>query len=504
VHVRSAHSARRGAAVAAVGCALACLVLTGSAPASAPVLAVEVTAATTGRAMPAGFVGLSFEYHALDAYAGRDPRAVNPVFAALVRALAPGQSPVLRIGGNSTDQTWWPMPGMIAPGGITYSLTDDWLGVARALAIRLHARLILGINLAADSPALAAAEGRALVAGIGATRIAALEIGNEPDVYTQFAWYRDRLGDVVFARPPSYDFADFLADFSRWRAALPRGVPVAGPAFASLTWMAQLHQFLAAEPHIGEVTVHRYPLRGCETDPTLGDYPSLANLLSDAAAAGLAQSLAPSVALAHAGGVRLRVDELNSAACTGKRGVSNTFASALWVLDTLFNLAAVGVDGVNIHTLPGAPYEPFAFSHRRSRWSAQVRPIYYGMLMFARAFPPGARLLQVDAPAGPVKVWATVTSSGTVRVVLINKDPTAAVDVHLSLPGAEPALAGQSLSAPSLTATTGVRLGGETFGARTRTGVLPLGKHLPLLEPVGGYYSVALPPGSAVLLVPQA
>ena len=29
------------------------------------------------------------------------------------------------------------------------------------------------------------------------------------------------------------------------------------------------------------------------------------------------------------------------------------------------------------------------------------------MLMFAQAFPPGARLLPVTAPSGPVKVWAT-------------------------------------------------------------------------------------------------
>ena len=35
------------------------------------------------------------------------------------------------------------------------------------------------------------------------------------------------------------------------------------------------------------------------------------------------------------------------------------------------------------------------------------------MLMFAQAFPPGAQLLPVTAPSGPVKVWATAAPDGT-------------------------------------------------------------------------------------------
>jgi hypothetical protein len=79
---------------------------------------ISVGASPLGRPMPPGFVGVSLEYRAVHAYTGRDPRSVNPVLIQLLRALAPGQSPVLRIGGDSTDQTWWPVPGMIPPGGI--------------------------------------------------------------------------------------------------------------------------------------------------------------------------------------------------------------------------------------------------------------------------------------------------------------------------------------------------------------------------------------------------
>ena len=119
----------------------------------------------------------------------------------LLRNLDPGQAPVLRIGGDSTDGTWWPIRGVIPPGGINYGLTNGWMRTTQALAADLGAKLILGINLAAGRPALAAAEGRALRPGDRPRATStALEIGNEPDLYGAFPWYADRRGHVYFAR----------------------------------------------------------------------------------------------------------------------------------------------------------------------------------------------------------------------------------------------------------------------------------------------------------------
>ncbi len=182
--------------------------LTAFTPAGAradvPTISAQVGGPPIGQTMAPGFVGVSFEYQALHVYTGRDPQAVNPVLVALLRAMAPGQAPVLRIGGDSTDVTWWPMRGVIPPGGVSYGLTKGWLRTTRALAVTLGAKLILGVNLAASRPALAAAEARALLEGIGRQYIQALEIGNEPDLYNVFAWYRDRLGRVVFSRRRGY------------------------------------------------------------------------------------------------------------------------------------------------------------------------------------------------------------------------------------------------------------------------------------------------------------
>ncbi len=461
-------------------------------------LSVQITDTPTSGAMPPGFLGVSIEYRGLHVYTGRDPRAVNPVLIQLLRNLAPGQAPVLRIGGDSTDATWWPMRGVIPPGGINYGLTKGWMRTTQALAASLSAHLILGINMAAGRPALAAAEARALLQGIGRRYISAFELGNEPDIYNIFAWYRDRRGRVVYSRPRSYRLSGLIRDFSHLRAALPK-VPLAGPAFSSLAWAPGLSTFIASEQRLSTVTLHRYPLRGCTALPTATGYPSIPNLLADSSSAGLAAAIAPSVAVAHQHGLPFRLDELNSASCSGRKGVSDTFAAALWMLDTLFNLAAQGVNGVNIHTLPGAAYEPFTFSQHGRTWQAFVHPSYYGALMFAQAFPPGARLLGTSAPSGPVKVWATQSGSQT-RVVLINKDPSTPVQVQLQLPGnATPAVA-QSLLAPSLAATSGVTYGGQTFDPLTTTGQLGGAPITAPIAPVLGTYTVELPAASALLL----
>ena len=472
----------------------------GEAQAQPPVVTAAVQSTPTGQRMGQGFVGVSLETKALHIYTGRNPLAINPVLVQLVRGLAPHQQPVLRIGGDSTDSTWWPMRGVIPPGGITYGLTKGWMRTTRALARDLHAKLILGVNLAADRPSLAAAEGREMVQAIGRRYIDALEIGNEPDLYGVFPWYRDRRDHVVFARPRNYSLSDFIHDYSRWRSALPTA-PLVGPSFARLSWLSGENRFLNAQHNkVGTVTAHRYPLRGCVKNPSSPSYASIGNLLADGSSAGLASDVRHYVSIAHARGLAFRVDEMNSASCSGAFGVSDTFASALWVLDTLFNFASVGVDGVNVHTLPRAAYQLFSFRQRKGTWHAFVHPEYYGMLMFAQAFPPGARLLPVSIASGPIKAWATSAPDGRTRVVLINQSSTADVSVQLQIPNGTSSVSIERLEAPSLSATKDVAYGGQSFGNDTTTGRLAGQPSLDQAAADNGSYSISLPAASAAVV----
>jgi hypothetical protein len=492
----------RLAHAAALSLAVAGLSLCAAGGARADTLSATVSTTPTGQLMPEGFVGVSMEFRAVHQYTGRDPSAIDPVLVPLLQGLAPGdQSRVLRIGGNSTDDTWWPVPGQIPPSGITYSLTSDWMATTRALAQADDAKLILGVNLVAGRPSIAAAEGRAFLDGIGAANIDALEIGNEPNLYSANPWFKDRRGNVYRRRPKGYTLADYEQQFRQWAEVLPPQLGLAGPVASSPTWMTDLKSFIAAEkPRLSLITYHRYPLRGCTTDPSDPTFPSIDNLLNDSSSAGLAEAMAPFVTTATQAGVPFRVAEMNSASCEGAAGVSDTFASALWALDTMFNFAADGVQGVNFHMLPGSQYELFTVSHAAGgAWQAFVRPEYYGLALFAQAFPPGAQLLPVIAPAGPTKVWATRATDGSERVTIINQDPDQAQTVQVTVPGATTTGSIETLTAPSLNATGGVALGGQSFGAETQTGTLAA-PATTRVAPAGGVYTIAVAPGSAAML----
>jgi hypothetical protein len=513
--------ARRRAAVLASALVLTALALGSSAgtsnaraaaaPTPAPVAAptpvpagVTIGPTVRGRPMPSGFVGLSLEYRALLTYLGSDPSALNPVFLRLLRNLNPGQSPILRIGGDSTDWTWWPVADMKQPRGITYDITPAWLAVAKALAQQTNARYILGINLEANSRVIETDESHALMAGIGRRYIDALELGNEPELYSKLGWYRSG-NTFVPGRPPSFDFTGFTNEFSQFRHEL-FPVPTAGPSTGSYWWLTHLSQFLADEPSLGVVTVHSYWLDKCLHHPTLPGYPTVPNLLNPHPPSRMVRNLPEFTALAHAHGMPLRIDEMNSVTCGGAHGVSDVFASALWAVNALFEAMSDGVDGVNIHTFPGTANQLFGFTDAAGQWSASVRPEYYGLLMFEQAAPPGAKLLTIgQLHTGQTRVWATLGNRGIVRIVLINDSLTEPSSVVVAAPTPGASAQVERLQAPSPYATSAITLGGQSFGAETTTGTLTGPTSTVVLAPVANTattadYAVSLPAASAAML----
>ena len=452
-----------------------------------------------GRGIPAGFLGLSLEFTSIEAYAGNDPTALNPAFEQLIRNIAPGQMPVLRIGGDTSDWSWIPVPHMKRPLGVRINLDRTWLQVMSALSQAVDARLILGINLEANNRRLTKYEAKTFLRRIGKGSIAALELGNEPELYGSLAWFvlNHRR---YYGRPHGYNYADYLHDVRRMLGVLP-AYPLAGPAVGSPKWIGYTPRFLpASAPRLATVTVHHYPLQQCFKPPSSVWYPTVAHLFAPRSSRGLANSVASTVSLAHRHHLLMRVDEMNSMSCGQGKSAASEFASALWAVDALFEMARVGVDGVNFFSNPRAPAQLFVFAHPGSHAAANVQPVYYGLMMFAQAAPPGSRLLHISGSSPGLKIWATRATDGTVRIALINENSTGAAPLSLRVPGKHATGSLKQLLAPHLESTGRITLGGQTFGSATRTGKLHGHSAVIRVVPRAGKYRVKIPAGSAALL----
>ena len=427
-------------ALAALGLALGAAATATAAPTAAIPVSVD-RAPLTGE-LPPGFLGLALEFPTIPqwVYGGANTGIVDPVLLQLIRNLDPVGRPVLRIGGQSGDRAWWPVPGMATPAGVTNTLGPPWTKAAHALAQQLDARLVLSINLEAGSTQVSATEADHLVSGVGRGYIEALELGNEPDLYLTTPWYKLidgkrapwylQAGTPVFARTTGWGPAAYVAEVQRTEPLLP-DLPIAGPDAANSAWLGRFSDLVVPHGRVGVLDSHAYALEQCETDPRSSRYPSVPNLLALRASRGIIDGATPYIGLAHVDGEQFRIDEMGSVTCDGRAGVSNTMASALWVIDALFTAARGGVDGVNLHSFPGSLNGLFDLSNASGRWVATVHPLYYGALMFAQADPVGARLLRLNAGASDqVRSWATIGTDHRVRVLLINVGGATTATVH--------------------------------------------------------------------------
>jgi hypothetical protein len=497
--------------VAACGCVPWLAV--GSAQASGTT--VSVAGRSPAPPLANNYLGLALTYQGVTRWAGPASHRADPVLVQLIRSLTPHGHPVLRVGGVSADRSWWPINGYRKPIGIWYDLTPKWAASLRGLARAARARLILGLNLEADRPTLVRVESHELVRRIGRRYIDSMQIGNEPNLYRTVPWYallNGRpvpqyldTGSPVFSRPPSWGPAPYADEIARLLPTLPHlpisGPDASGPDNGAASWIGAFARFLHPPGRAVTFTAHAYAAVKCVKDPASPVFPSIPHMLSLQASRHQLDGLDGFIALARGRGDGFRVDEMGTVSCSGLSGVSNSMASALWVLDALFSMDGAGVSGVNLHAVNGinALFVP-RFSH--GHWQATVAPWYYGALMFTQAAPAGARLLPVSNATHPdTRVWATLGRDDAVRVLVINDSIGSGASVRVRNPAGYGRRAGtiERLRARGgAYATTGVTLGGRSFGV-TSTGVLPT----PVTRRVrrrAGAYAVKLPPASAALL----
>lgn len=408
-------------------------------------------------AIPADFTGLSYETAQLG-----DPDFFSPAnkpLVGLVRRL--GANGVLRIGGNTSENSHWKADGEAAPAEAAPVGPDTGKKMPRLTTVTPQAidnlegfleatgwGLIYGVNMATGTPESVAEEVSYVWKTCG-KHVVAFQIGNEADLF-----HHNGL------RKPDYAQADFFAEWRKFRDAIRKAVPdapFAGPDLANATaWLMPFAQEFHSDLKL--LTEHYYA-EGPPTNPDM----TLDRLLH--ANPKLDAELASTVEVRKATGIPFRLAETNSCYSGGKQGVSNTFGAALWTAELMFQVAATGGVGINFHGGGYGWYTPIAGT-REKGFSA--RPGYYGMLLFQQALGQSgsgelieAKLEGADPLVTAYALRATdgMGSGGAVRAVIFNKSASA-VELEIEAGHKVSSASVLRLAGPSLDATDGVTLGG--------------------------------------------
>ncbi len=430
---------------------------------------------------------------------GTSASNMNPIYEQLIRNLTQYANGPILIRESAEDSSGAANPDVYdAPR----------LAALAQLNTDFGAHFMIGVDFIDDNVSTATGQAQQLVATIPSNALDAIELGDEPDLY-----------GVNGERPAGWDYAEYLTDFQNFAPAIlavSNGAKLEAPVWAGLSsgFMSNLNSFVSGQAsQLAVVTVHHYSGTACNGATEPPDY-----LLTEAAVDGDTQPLTGPVDIAQyltaaqQAGLPFRIGELNSINCGGQTGVSNTFSSALWAMDIAFSYAQAGVSGVNFFA-PGDPnladaYTPFDFTYTensngtRTYSVRNINPLYYGMLLFAQAVQKKAELLPVQLTTNAnIKVWATIDSSQTIRLLLLNKDESATGIASISLPGYDEALVTR-LRAPAYSSTTGVVLGGQSFDGSTDG--TPQGvAYSEVVQPSAGSYTVALPSVSGALVTIQ-
>lgn len=480
----------------------ACACVPALAPA-APLVRATVDPASKQTPIARHFLGISTEYRGLLPVLGSAQAGVNPVLTQLLANLSSqGQGfPGLRIGGGSADSAWWNPGALQRPNGVEIDLgtlqRDAITGFERAT----RAPLILDLNFAAGRVAYARNWAQAVLGQLPARALEALEIGNEPDVYATGRPF----GSLPRTRPKGYGLRRYIRElrpFTKSLKRLPGRPRLAAPSTCCGRWDRQTAKLVRSQKgRLGLLSFHAYATNACP-NATAKDRLTLGNLLSDATLQRTGARLAAIRKQAAKAHRRVRITETNSASCSGRTGITDTYASSLWMADWLFFMAAQRLEGVNVHILGN--YAPFIFGYQTDHFVGNAAPSYYGMLLFARAIADRARLLVgttlTARTRGNVHVWATKDRAGHARIVVVNKGTVQGGDAVITVRrGAGPAKL-ERLTAPSLTARSGVALGGLSVPDGTTDGRLTGTPVSETVTPAGHTYRFRMPAASAALL----
>lgn len=407
-------------------------------------MVVQLSNKPVSDSIPPDFVGWSIE-HIHGSMLLRRPQ-----FAQLMRNLQEingGAGPNVRLGGNSAEYCAYRadatkgLAGM--PQGVHELITNEDLQTYADAVPTWKGSMIVGLNfLDPHNSKLAVSHVLALTRILPDRILESIEVGNEVDMFRRHY------------RKTTWDFWDYIPEFRQYASDIQARVPklrmprIRGPSLAMPVWYDRLGRYTdrfgrRGTNWLNALSGHWYGLSGCG-----GNIVTVPLLMSEGVVQYPLLKIATFADTARAAGLPAHLGETNTVACSGRAGVSDAFAAALWSLDWMFGLARVGISRANFHGGPAYSYTAFMVNMAAQRaadkkmakakvawdgyekalrkWNAavssgtatgarpaapqhpstvrvavdppiQARALYYGALAFTAAAKNGGRLLDISS-----------------------------------------------------------------------------------------------------------
>lgn len=316
--------------------------------------------------VPGNFFGLSLEWcnplHLIGPNLTRPHHSFHNIFPYL--STRDGTGPTLRVGGSSSDRSWYNPLGRPQPDWTDFvaNITDDTYVALERVSRTFNSSIIAGVsfrlayNGSIFAPEVAAMTRAVDPAGWGSRWT--IEIGNEQELY-------DACGSHPYEdyRPCSWGWDNFTVEWDWEREAITQLLPFTfdgrvfqGGAFCCPYFQSKMAEWtIARATHMSSLSFHRYIWNGCGDNPTLeqflSDYASLAGLQKPLEDNITLQSSIAAIHAAIGSDFPVYLGEGNSVGCEGMAGITDTFAQVVWLVDYAMALASFNVSGFHMYEL---------------------------------------------------------------------------------------------------------------------------------------------------------
>ncbi len=423
--------------------------------------------------IPSDFEGLSYETGLL----GEDPEFLNANNTVLIQLIKNLGNGILRIGGNTSDETSWtglPRKDNTPKNLLTTSDIDRLSAFSKAIGWRV----LFGLNLGDNNPTAAGNEAMYVYNSLQKD-LYAFQSGNEPDVFK------------FHLREPGYNYADYQHEWNGYFDIIKSLVPnahFAGPDADPFdpNWVSAFAR--NEQKNIRLIDGHYY-----STGPASNPSISYSDILkpNDKLITDLLQ-LSKISAYHH---LPYRISECNSVWGGGKPGVSDVFASSLWALDFMWTVAENKGQGINFHGGPPRfAYSPITMNNS----TVTARPEYYAMLAFKYGSNGGSiipAIISDPRSYNNCSVYACAGPDNATLITLINKEESKDFAFTIQLSKKASTMIVDRLTAPSIASTTSITFAGSTV---TDSGLFSPSSTLQMVNSKS--FVVTVPAGSAAVI----